>query len=128
VAEPQFPCDLGGDRLVVTGHHLDVDRHRAGRGDRLCAVVARRIEERQESEKPPISWRIGAGGAQRAIALVGVLLYQRVDRLSLGRIWLAQVENYLRSALGDGEAAPFASTSTSARFTTGSNGRKARTT
>ncbi len=103
-AEAQFSGGLRGDRLVVAGHHLDVDAHRARRGDRLGAVVARGVEERQEAEKPPVSWRFSASDAESAIALGGVRLDQRLDRLSLGGVGLAQVEDHLRRALGDGEA------------------------
>jgi hypothetical protein len=103
-AEPELARNLRGNRLMVAGHHLNVDPHRASRRNRLGAVVARRVEERQEAKEAPSSGCIGASDAERAIAFARVMLDQGVNRLSLRRVRLAEVENHLRCALGDSEA------------------------
>ena len=63
-----------------------------------------RVEERQEAEEAPGFRWVCAGDAERPIAPAGVRLHQRFDRFSLGGVGLAQVEDHLRRALGDGEA------------------------
>ena len=55
LAEVEFAGDLPRDRFVIAGDHLDVHAHRSGRGDRLGAVIARRIEQRQQSKKAPLA-------------------------------------------------------------------------
>ena len=81
--ELQLAGDLLGDRLVIARHHLDVDAHGAGRRNGLGAIVPRRIEQRQQAEKPPFARFIGARDAQGAVALCGVLVDQLGDRLAL---------------------------------------------
>ena len=89
---------------MIARHHLDVDAHGAGRRDGLGAVVARRIEERQQAEKPPFARFIGARHAQGAIALCGILVDQRGDRLALFGVRRAKIDDDLRRALGHLEA------------------------
>ena len=105
LAELELAGDLPGDGFVIARDHLDVDAHRAGRRDRRGAIVARRIEQRQQPEEPPFAGFVGARHAERAISL-GRVAIDRLAPIAFALLGarLAQIDDDLRRALGDLEA------------------------
>ena len=91
---------LAGDRQSVARDHLDLHAHLSRRRDGGLGVFARRIEQREDAEKPPFAVAIGTRDAERAKAASGKV----VDGFVHGGLHRVRVrrqrEDDLRRALG----------------------------
>jgi hypothetical protein len=82
------------------GYHLDLYAH-LGRGrNGGFGVFARRIEKRQDAEKPPFAVAIGTGDAERTKAAGGEVVDCLVDGGIRRRRVRRQRQDDLRRALG----------------------------
>ena len=63
-AHPEFLRGFLGNGQRIAGDHLDADAHLPGSRDRCLGIVARRIEQRQHTEKLPLSVTLGPRHAQ----------------------------------------------------------------
>ena len=91
---------LAGDRQSVARHHLDLHAHLSRRRDGGLGVFPRRIEQRQDAEKPPFAVAIGARDAERTKAARGEVVDSLVHGgLHRGRV-RRQRQDDLRRALG----------------------------
>ena len=78
-AHPERLGHLAGDRQSVAGHHLDLHAHLSRRRDGGFGVFARRIEQRQDAEKPPFAVAVGSGDTERTKAARGEVVDRLVD-------------------------------------------------
>ncbi len=92
--------DLTGDSGIVTGDHLYRNTVALGLADSLRRVLARRIEQRQDTEKLPVATCVHARHAQGAGTLRGVFIDERGGAFGGSLIDLAQLEDDLRRPLG----------------------------
>ncbi len=103
-AHAELAGDLDGDGGVVAGDHLDGDALGLDRVDRRLAVIARRVEHRQDAEqRPGLAAVLGAGDGERPVALGGEGGDGVLDLLRHVGRRLRQVDDRLRGALGDGQ-------------------------
>ena len=91
-------------------------------------VLARRVEQREYSEEPPVAVAVGAGHAQGPKASRREVVHRGVHRrLAPARVG-GQRQDHLRGSLGDREGRPVAAVTVAAvRLRTGSKGWKSVT-